>query len=171
MRVAALMISGVGVLVGGTSAALPDTKRQTGAWEIVKGEFAGRQTCMAIGSADQSTVLTLKLDTRHMADHVIALLFMNMNWSIKKGDDLGVLELHAGSEIAGVEPVAGDHGFFVYLPLDTADIWFDNTKISGFWIERRGQEIGRFRGGNLAEIFRKMKSCGEALVRADPFAK
>jgi hypothetical protein len=154
----------------GPAAAAPKPKRDVGNWEIVQGEFAGRQTCMAVGSADQSTVLTLKLDTRHMADQVIALLFMNMNWSIEEGEDLGELEFHAGPETAGVEPVAGKHGFFVYLPLQMAQTWFDNTKTSGFWIERKGKEIGRYRGGNLAETFRKIRSCGEGLVKADPFA-
>lgn len=146
-------------------------KRDIGNWDIVQGEFAGRQTCMAIGSADQSTVLTLKLDTRHMADQVIALLFMNLHWSIEEGDDLGELEFHAGSETAGAKPVAAKHGFFFYLPLQAAQIWFDNTKNSGFWIERSGKEIGRYHGGNLAEIFRKIRSCGEGLIKADPFAK
>ena len=146
-------------------------KRDIGNWDIVQGEFAGRQTCMAIGSADQSTVLTLKLDTRHMADQVIALLFMNTNWSIQEGDELGELEFHAGGETAEAEPVAAKHGFFLYLPIQTAQIWFDNTRNSGFWIERRGKEIGRFHGGNLAEIFRKIRSCGEELIKADPFAK
>ena len=146
-------------------------KREVGTWDIVEGEFAQRQTCMAIGLADQSTFLTLKLDTRHMADQVIALLFMNTNWSIEEGDELGELEFHAGGETAEAEPVAAKHGFFLYLPLQTAQIWFDNTRNSGFWIERRGKEIGRYHGGNLAEIFRKIRSCGEELIKADPFAK
>lgn len=144
--------------------------RQTGAWEIVQGEFAGRQTCMAIGEADQSTILTLKLDTGHMADHVIALLFYNAAWSIKQGDQIGPFRLHAGDETASADPVAWDHGFFFYMSLDPAQRWFDKTKASGFWIERDGREIARYKGGNLAETFRKIRACGERLIKADPFA-
>lgn len=163
-------LASISLITNSQPSAAEKPKRDIGNWDMVQGEFAGRQTCMAIGSADQSTVLTLKLDTRHMADQVIALLFMNMNWSIEEGDDLGELEFHAGSETAGAKPVAAKHGFFFYLPLQAAQIWFDNTKNSGFWIERGGKEIGRYHGGNLAEIFRKIRSCGEGLIKADPFA-
>jgi len=154
-----------------TAAAPVKSNRPTGQWENFQGEFAGRQTCMAMGSADRSTVLTLKLDTGHMADHVVALLFTNMDWSIKEDDQLGELRFHAGDQIAGAEPVAAERGFFFYMSLETAQVWFDKTRASGFWIERDGKEIARFKGGNLAEAFRKIRACGERLVKADPFSQ
>ena len=169
---AAFLPCALALITSHAAAAASATKAngQTGNWEIVQGEFAGRQTCMAIGSADRSTVLTLKLDTGHMADHVIAVLFMNMDWSIKEGDELGELRFHAGDQIAGADPVAADRGFFYYMSLDPAEVWFNKTKASGFWIERDGQEIARYKGGNLAETFRKIRACGERLIKADPFA-
>ena len=156
--------------VNAASGAHAKIKRQTGVWEVTQGDFAGRQTCMAIGSADQATFLMLKLDTRHMANHVIALVFSNAAWSIKEGDDLGELELHAGDAVMGANPVAGEHGFFLYMSLEPAQSWFDKTRGSDFWIERNGEEIGRYRGGNLAEVFRKIRACGDQLIKTDPFA-
>lgn len=173
MRLAAVILAAWMLVVSSvvaTTTALGAKPKKTGVWEIVEGEFAGRQTCMAIGSADQATILTLKLDTGHMADQIIALLLYNKDWSIKEGDDLGDLRFHAGDEIAGAEPVAGSHGFFFYMSLDPAERWFGKTKASGFWIERNGKEIARYRGGNLAETFQKIRACGEKLIKADPFA-
>lgn len=81
------------------------------------------------------------------------------------------MEFHAGSETAGAVPVAADRGFFFYLPLETAQMWFDNAAATGLWIERNGNEIARYRGGNLADTFRKIRSCGEKLIKADPFVR
>lgn len=169
-RLAAMLVGAAALAMSAAVAAKTPSKRQTGVWEVVQGEFADRQTCMAIGAADQSTFLMLKLDTSHMADHVIALLFSNIAWSIKQGDELGELEFHAGDTIAGGEVIAADRGFFFYMSLEPAEVWFEKTRASGFWIERDGKEIGRFKGGNLAETFRKIRACGEKLIKADPFA-
>jgi hypothetical protein len=168
---AAMMLAAAALPATAAPAARAKANGQTGVWEIVQGEFAGRQTCMAIGSADDSTFLMLKLDTSHMADHVIAIILGNTSWSIKEGDELGELEFHAGDTTAGAEPVAADHGFFFYMSLEPAQVWFDKTKASGFWIERNGKEIARYRGGNLAETFNKIRACGEKLIKADPFAE
>lgn len=170
-RLVAMLVSAAALATNPAVAAKPAPKRQTGVWEVVQGEIADRQTCMAIGSADPSTVLIIKLDTKHLADHVVSLLFTNMQWSIEPGDNLGELKFHAGDQVAGAEPVAGDRGFFFYMSLDPAQIWFEKTRTSGFWIERDGREIGRYKGGNLAETFRKIRACGERLIKADPFAK
>lgn len=169
-RKTALILGAVALSANGAPAAKSKAQRQTGVWEIVQEEFAGRQTCMAFGLADRSTFLMLKLDTSHMADHVIAIILGNTSWSIKEGDELGELKFHAGDTTAGAEPVAADHGFFFYMSLEPAQVWFDKSRASGFWIERDGQEIGRYRGGNLAETFRKIRACGEKLIRDDPFA-
>lgn len=167
----AFLISTAAFPIAEATAAPAKAKRQVGVWEIVQGEFAARQTCMAIGLADQSTFLMLKLDTGHMADHVIAIILGNTAWSIKEGDGLGELKFHAGDSTAGAEPVAADHGFFFYMSLEPAQVWFDKTKAFGFWIERDGKDIAHYRGGNLAETFHKIRACGERLIKADPFAE
>lgn len=167
----AILVAAIALPASSATVTHPKPKRQTGAWEVVRGEFAGRQTCMALGLADQSTYLTLKLDTGHMANHVIAILFGNTVWSIKEGDQLGEFEFNAGDQTAGAEPVAANHGFFFYMSLEPAQVWFDKTKAHGFSIERDGKEIARFKGGNLAETFRKILACGERLIKVDPFAQ
>lgn len=171
VRLVATLVSSVALAMSTAVAAKPPSKWHIGAWEVVQGEFADRQTCMAIGSADQSTFLIIKLDTGNMADHVVSLLFTNMQWSIEPDDDLGELKFHAGDQVAGAEPVAGERGFFFYMSLEPAQTWFEKTRPSGFWIERDGKEIGRYKGGNLAEAFKKVRDCGERLIKADPFAK
>lgn len=170
-RTTALILGAVALSANGAPAAKSKAQRQTGVWEIVQGAFEGRQTCMAFGLADRSTFLMLKLDTSHMADHVIAIILRNTSWSIKEGDELGELKFHAGDTTAGAEPVAADHGFFFYMSLEPAQVWFDKTRASGFWIERNGAEIAHYTGGNLAETFNKIRACGEKLIKADPFAE
>lgn len=171
LATAAIILAAIAQPASAAPGAYAKAKRRTGLWEVTQGEFAGRQTCMAMGLADQSTFLMLKLDTSHMTNHVIALLFGNTAWSIKEGDDLGELQLHAGDETVGATAVAAEHGFFLYMSLERAQLWFDKTKGSDFWLERNGEEIGRYRGGDLAEAFRKTRACGEKLIKNDPFAE
>lgn len=170
LLMAAIILGAFALPAPAAPAAHAKAKSQIGIWEIVQGEFAGRQTCMAIGAVDESTILMLKLDTGHMANHVIALLFTNAAWSIKEGDDLGEFEFKAGDARMGASAVAGEHGFFVYMSLEPAQDWFDKTRTDGFSIHRNGHEIARYRRGNLAQTFRKIRACGEKLVKADPFA-
>lgn len=150
--------------------AFPKPRALTGIWEVSEGEFAGRQTCIAIGEAGQSTTLLLKLDADLALNHQVALLFLDMSWSIREGDSLGVMRFYAGSETLSAKPVADEHGFFFYAPLETLEHWFAEAKSSGFWIEFEDKKLGPYRGGNLPTAFRKLRSCGEKLARSDPFA-
>jgi hypothetical protein len=168
---AGIFLGAVALPATAAPAAHAKAKAETGVWEVSQGEFAGRQTCMALGLADQSTILMLKLDTGHMANHVIAIILGNTGWSIKEGDELGELELHAGDTTAGAEPVAIDHALIFYMSLEPAQVWFDKTKASGFWLERDGKDIAHYRGGNLAEAFHKIRACGDKLIKDDPFAE
>ncbi len=120
---------------------------------------AGGPACMALGSYPDDTTMVMKADRGDHEDGDIVISFINMNWSIKAGDELGTILYAHPEESMGGEPVAVDHGFFSYIPFDNFVSWAGRLKGGQFALYRQGRAIARFDGDGLYETARQMSAC------------
>lgn len=143
----------------------------TARWSLIKEQIGGRPTCLLLGRASPNTWLTLKIDSGDQARNLISFQFVNLNWSIKSGDELGEIHFLNGSGGSTVVPIAGDRGFFLYLDADLAEAWLKLEDEQGMWLERDGKILERLSGGNLPSQVGKLRECGARLYSKDPFGQ
>jgi hypothetical protein len=137
-------------------------------WGLIEGEGAQGPSC-SIMRVDK-TSLIIKLDGRHYVAGNVAIIASNPAWSIKEGDDIGLIGFHNASDRLQGMPVTGEPGFFFYIPIEDMQSWIDSLDESGFDLTRDEKQIGHFPADGLAAAFRKLKACGQRSFAADPFA-
>lgn len=129
----------------------------------------GIPSCVVAGKADASTVISLTTDAK---DHPEAYFVAeNQNWSIKKGDDVGEIQIFADEGYHFSKgSFAIDHG--IAARVDESDfLYFLKLAKGRFGIKRNGKVIARYDSGNLSEMVSKLEQCGAKLSALDPFAK
>lgn len=142
-------------------AALAPAPAQANWGEVLTDRLAAGPACLALTENDDDTMLTLKMDRGDLEDEMIVLLVGNLGWSIREGDDLGELALvNREGGIVGV-PVASDHGFFLYLPIDDIQR-FATGASQGFALVRDGNVLSRFPGEDLQATVHDLVACARA---------
>lgn len=143
--------------------------RTTGKWELVEDTIDGDPWCLLMGNADQSTIMILKMEASNVARGTMALMFMNMDWSIKAHDDLGTVGLYTDTESLVGNPITSDRGFIVRADADAVERWVRSGS-KGFWIQREGKVIARYAIGDLPTKIVELRRCGAKLYERNPFA-
>lgn len=166
---AAILLSLVAMAPFSPGQSKPAPPKRIGHWELVETKFTGRPTCLLIGAASQNTFLTLKIDSGDEARNLISFQFVNLNWSIKSGDDLGEIALLNSTGGPTGIPIAGEKGFFLYLDAGNAQTWLKLGDKRGLWLERDGKMLERMNIGNLPDKIDELRKCGARLLADDPF--
>lgn len=166
---AAILLSSFAMAPLSPGLSKPASTIRTGHWELVETKFTGRPTCLLIGAASQNTVLTLKIDSGDEARNLISFQFVNLNWSIKSGDDLGEIALLNSTGGPTAIPIAGEKGFFFYLDAGNAQTWLKLGDKRGLWLERDGKVLERINSDDLPDKIEELRKCGARLLADDPF--
>jgi hypothetical protein len=156
----------IGFLAAALAATLPDRAQANWSDVIIDMPGSGGPACLSLARfPDSDTIANLKMDRGDFADGEIVLMLLNLNWSVKEGDDVGVLDLVHEAGGARIKPIAFDGALVLYLAPDALVDWAASNTGTTFAVYRRGVPLMRMPSDGLVKAIRAVNQCARIQFR------
>lgn len=144
-------------------------------WIVRDKKVDGSQACVLAQEYADETFIMFMVADQSAHSGVFMMSAKNPNWSIKEGDDLGLVLVSTDSYHFGSGAKAGENTFYLVGDMISLDPFLRSAAQTGFSIIRptRDEPVGTYQAGGLASAIDTFDKCVKQHFdpSRDPFRK